>query len=83
MLIFMLFQNDYSANYMYVCMYVIGTTSCIYLFMAIPVAHGSSQARGQIGAPAAGLYHSHSNRGSEPCLRPIAQLTGNARSLTQ
>ena len=35
---------------------------------AAPVAHGISQARGQIGAAAAGLCHRHSNAGSEPCL---------------
>ena len=38
------------------------------LFRAIPTAYGSSQARGQIRAIAAGLHHSHSNVGSEPCL---------------
>ena len=42
--------------------------------MAVPVAYGSSQARSQIRAGAAGLYHSHSNMGSEPCLQPIPQL---------
>ena len=31
-------------------------------------AYGSSQARGQIGATAAGLHHSHSNARSEPHL---------------
>ena len=31
---------------------------------AAPVAYGSSQARGQIGAVATGLRHSHSNAGS-------------------
>ena len=30
--------------------------------------------RSQIGAAAAGLYHSHSNGGSELCLRPTPQL---------
>ena len=29
---------------------------------------------GRIGAAAAGLHHSHSNAGSEPCLRPTPQL---------
>ena len=38
------------------------------------MAHGSSQARGLIGAVAAGLRHSHSNVGSELHLRPIPQL---------
>ena len=33
------------------------------LFRAAPVAHGSSQARGLIGAAAAGLHHSHSHAG--------------------
>ena len=42
---------------------------------ATPVAYGRSQARGRIGAVAAGLHHSHSNAGSEPCLLPIPQLT--------
>ena len=45
------------------------------LFRATPVACGSSQARGQIGAAAAVLHHSHSNAGSELCLLPIPQLT--------
>jgi len=36
------------------------------LFRATPVAYGGSQARGLIGAVAAGLCHSHSNAGSEP-----------------
>ena len=40
------------------------------------------QARGQIWAAAAGLHHSHSSAGSEPCLRTTPQLTVTARSLT-
>ena len=41
---------------------------CIFfpLFMAAPAAYGSSQARGWIGAAAAGLCHSHSNFRSKP-----------------
>ena len=38
---------------------------------ATPVANGGSQARGLIGAVAAG----HSNAGSEPRLQPTPQLT--------
>ena len=34
------------------------------VFRAAPAAYGGSQARGQIGAVAVGLYHSHSNTGS-------------------
>ena len=49
-----------------------------FLFMTTPVAYGSSGARGQIGAAAAGLHHSHSHRGSQAHLQPLAQL----RSLT-
>ena len=39
------------------------------------MAYGSSQARGPIGAVAAGLHHSHSNSGSELRLQPTPQLT--------
>ena len=42
---------------------------------ATPVAYGGSQARGLIGAVAAGLHQSHSNVGSEPHLQPTPQLT--------
>ena len=45
------------------------------LFRAAPVAYGSSQARGQIGAAAADLHLSHSNVESEPNLPPTPQLT--------
>ena len=34
-----------------------------------------SQARGRIRAVATGLYHSHSNVGSELCLQPTPQVT--------
>ena len=45
------------------------------IFWATFSAYGGSQARGRIGAVAAGLHHSHSNAGSQPCLRPTPQLT--------
>ena len=38
---------------------------------AAPTAYGGSQARGRIGAVAAGLRRSHSTVGSEPCLQPV------------
>ena len=47
----------------------VGKTKTLFvfsLFRAKPTAYGNSQARGQIRAAAAGLHHSHSNRGSEP-----------------
>ena len=44
------------------------------LFRGEPLAYGSSQARGQIGALAVSLHHSHSNVGSEPCLGLTPQL---------
>ena len=34
----------------------------------LPVAYGSSQASGRIGAAVAGLYHNHDIKGSEPHL---------------
>ena len=45
-----------------------------FYFRACPMAYGGSQARGQIGASAAGLHHSHSKAGSEPSLQPTSQL---------
>ena len=44
------------------------------LFRAPLKVYGGSQARGQIGAAAAELHHSHSNSGSKQHLRPIPQL---------
>ena len=38
-------------------------------FRATPMAYGSCQVRLLIGATATGLYHSHSNSGSQPHLR--------------
>ena len=46
----------------------------LFLFRATPLACGSSQVRGPIGATAAGLYHSPSNMGSEPHPQPTPQL---------
>ena len=46
----------------------------LFLFRAAPMAYGSFQARGRIGAVAANLHHSHSNTGSERHLQPIPQL---------
>ena len=44
------------------------------LFRVAPSTYGSSQARGQIGAAAPGLCHSHNNTRSEPRLWPTPQL---------
>lgn len=41
---------------------------CFRFFKTAPVAYGSSQARGKIGAAPAGLHHSHINEGSKTCL---------------
>ena len=46
-----------------VCFYLF--ILALFYFLATCVAYGSSQARGQSGAIAAGLCHSHSNAGSE------------------
>ena len=43
--------------------------------MVAPAAYGGSQARGQIGAAATSLHHSHSNARSELHLQPTPQLT--------
>ena len=44
------------------------------VFLAITMAYGSSQARGQFGATAAGLHHSQDNSRSMLHLPPIMQL---------
>ena len=55
---------------------------CFCLFRGIPIAHGSSQARGQTGAAAAGLCHSYSNARSKPHKRPVSQLAAMPDPLT-
>ena len=54
---------------------LLGSYQSFLLFRATPAAYGSSQARGRIGAIAAGLCHNHGNTGSEPHLWPTPQLT--------
>ena len=50
----------------------------IYLFIVFWGPHPRQmevpRLRGQIGAAAANLHHSHSNSGSEPSLQPTLQL---------
>jgi len=46
-----------------------------FFFRAAPTAYGGSQAKGRIGAAAAGLHHSHSSARLKPRLRPTPQLT--------
>ena len=48
--------------------------SLFYLFRAVTAAYGGSQARGGIGAVAAGLHHSQSNTRFRLHLRPTPQL---------
>ena len=45
-----------------------------FFFRATLGAYAGSQARGPVGAVAAGLSHRHSNVGSEPHLQPTLQL---------
>ena len=45
-----------------------------FIFLGMHMAYGSSQAKGLIGAPAAGLHHSHSNARFELDLQPTPQL---------
>ena len=52
-----------------------------YFFRGIPVAYGSSQGRGWMGATAAGLHHSHSNMGSKPHVT-YTTTQGTTSSLT-
>ena len=49
---------------------------CLFCpFRVTPAANGGSQARGLIGAAAAGLRQSHSNAGFKPRLQLTPQLT--------
>ena len=59
----------------YVFVFFIFISFYFLLFRAAPAAYGGSQARGPVGATAAGLCHSHSNAGSEPSIQPTPQLT--------
>ena len=45
-----------------------------FLPRATPMAYGSFQARGWVGAAAASLHHSHRNTGSETYLQPLLNL---------
>ena len=58
---------------------VVSPIQQIFVFLPFartaPTACGDSQARGRIGALAAGLRQSHSNARSEPHLQPIPQPT--------
>ena len=42
--------------------------------MATPVAYGRSQTRGQFGAAAAGLHHSHGNTRPKMHWKPMLRL---------
>ena len=48
---------------------------CCCCFRAMHLAYGFSQAKGWIGATAAGLHYSHSHARSEPSLWPTPMLT--------
>ena len=56
---------------------------CFCLLRTTPTAYGSSQARGQIRAAAAGLHHRDSNAGwIQAESEPYTTACGNAKSLT-
>ena len=61
-----------------VILYVLAVSQFYFLvfclFRATSVTYRGCQARGQIGAAAAILYHSHSNARSEAHLQPTPQL---------
>ena len=53
-------------NYQFLFCFLLFLPFC--LFWAVPAAYEGSLAKGQIGAVAVKLRHSHSNARSEPCL---------------
>ena len=61
-------------NIFSVIIIVVVVVVVVAISWAAPAAYGGSQARGPIGAVAAGLHHSHSNAESEPHLQPTPQL---------
>ena len=65
------FNNGSQAKMVYVFLFIFLSFYFFAFSWAAPMAHGSSQARGLIGA---GLCQSHSNVGSKLRLRPIVQL---------
>ena len=69
------FGNNNNKLYILIIIILILIILLFLLFRAGPMPYGSSQARGQIRATAAGLHHSHSNEESEPHWQPTPQLT--------
>ena len=71
--------TDYKSNQKYQHRLLKFFFVCLFFFLpfstAAPAAYEGSQARGQIGAIAAGLLRSHSNARSELRLQPTPQLT--------
>ena len=65
-----LISNIQTYLYNHILFFSITLIIFFFYFRAIPVAHGSSQAKGRIEAVAAGLHHGHSNARSELCLQP-------------
>ena len=64
---FLRLENEFMYVHCYVFSFFFFLLFCVLFFLrAIPTAYGSSRARGQIGAAATGLCHSHSNSKSEP-----------------
>ena len=68
-------QNVICNNFIYLSFFFVFFGGGFLLFKSAPVAYGTSQARGCIGAAAAGLHHSHGNEGSKQCLQTTPQFT--------
>ena len=63
--------------------FIIFLCFCLFAFCrAAPTAYGGSQARGRIGAVAAGLHQNHSNVCNQAASATYTTAHGNARSLT-
>ena len=67
-------QNIENAHGIYMVPVAFFVLFCFCLFRAPRMAYGGSQAKGLIGAVAAGLCYSHSNARFEPHLKPTPQL---------
>ena len=58
-------NKSFNFNQNVIVLYTVLYFFFFLLFRAAPAVNGGAQARGQIGATAAGLHHSHSNTESE------------------
>ena len=68
---FIIFLFLFAAFYL---LFIVVPVTFFFFLRAVPAAYGDSQARAQIRAAAAGLWHNHSNTRSRSLLQPKPHL---------